>query len=75
VLSVLCSYEIVKRVVTVKQVRSSSGGMRSGLGMGMRSRCASIGGAVLAHRSRRSEIADRRSEKPSAGRVAGREAF
>jgi hypothetical protein len=38
-ISVLCSYDIVKRVVTVKQVRPSflinSGGVRSGLGMGM----------------------------------------
>ena len=49
--SVLCSLDIVKRVVTVKQVRPSSCGMRSGLGMGMREcRCASIGGAVPAHR-------------------------
>ena len=37
--SVFCSYEIVKRVVTVKQVRpsfpSTLVGVRSGLGMGM----------------------------------------
>jgi hypothetical protein len=42
--SALCSYDIVKRVVTVKQVRPSSppvrGGVRSGLGMGMRSAAA-----------------------------------
>ena len=54
-ISVLCSLEIVKRVVTVKQVRPSfagdAPGVRSGLGMGMCCRCVPApAGAVFAHR-------------------------
>ena len=74
--SVLCSYDIVKRVVTVKQVRSSSFGVRSGLGMGMRKADArASAGAVLAHQLKRSELRDRRSEQQGGGRVAGCEAI
>ena len=73
--SVLSSYDIVKRVVTVKQVRPSPLGVRSGLGMGMRGRCASIGGAVPAPRSQDAMIgrllsdAAARSADPWSGSV------
>jgi hypothetical protein len=69
-ISVLCSYDIVKRVVTVKQVRPSflinSGGVRSGLGMGM---CLPMRerrrGAVVCAQFPRSESGERRSEEGS----------
>jgi hypothetical protein len=62
-ISVRCSYDIVKRVVTVKQVRPSAVGAtlraRSGLGMGMRAADARASAGTCAHGSRSRKEIDR----------------
>jgi hypothetical protein len=74
-ISVLCSYEIVKRVVTVKQVRPSpiiSEGWEVGPGHGyvLPVRACTGRGGVRAS-AQRSKIRGQRSESVASGHVAG----